>query len=357
MRFEVLRRDGFRCRYCGATAVEAELTVDHVTPSALGGPDEPSNLVTACEPCNSGKTSSTPDATLVADVAEDAVRWAAAMKQAARNLKEQERPALEYRVTFLAAWDHWTSVLMHRARALLPDDWKKSVENFRLAGLPADVWPEIIETAMANRKVVNANVYRYCCGIAWKRVGLIQEEARRLLGEPQTAVASESRDPAFAVQLWTSSMRIFWGTATTQEEEETIRSQAEVILSLEGENEASASISAVLAGYFCSYILHRGIAAKNAADLRVDRVEKALELWTRSYYDSTGCFPTAVVTRDFVEFVDQALADVRYLKSFTYPDVLAAAVLAGSYQDPNLWTCLLSRNSAIEAASQLLPAA
>ncbi|WP_327594631.1 HNH endonuclease [Streptomyces chartreusis] len=60
-RFEVLRRDGFRCRYCGATPEMAELTVDHVTPMALGGGDEPGNLVTACEPCNSGKTSTAPD--------------------------------------------------------------------------------------------------------------------------------------------------------------------------------------------------------------------------------------------------------------------------------------------------------
>lgn len=42
LRFEILRRDQFRCRYCGTTAAEAELRVDHVIPEVLGGKTEPS---------------------------------------------------------------------------------------------------------------------------------------------------------------------------------------------------------------------------------------------------------------------------------------------------------------------------
>jgi hypothetical protein len=54
-RFEILKRDGFRCRYCGVTSVGALLHVDHV-PSSKGGPDDPANLVTACSDCNLGKS-------------------------------------------------------------------------------------------------------------------------------------------------------------------------------------------------------------------------------------------------------------------------------------------------------------
>lgn len=56
LRFEILKRDGFRCRYCGTTAVAEPLVVDHVVPVAEGGTDEPSNLVCACWSCNSGKS-------------------------------------------------------------------------------------------------------------------------------------------------------------------------------------------------------------------------------------------------------------------------------------------------------------
>lgn len=56
LRFEILTRDGYRCRYCGASAQTATLHIDHVLPKAKGGRDDAANLVTACSDCNHGKT-------------------------------------------------------------------------------------------------------------------------------------------------------------------------------------------------------------------------------------------------------------------------------------------------------------
>lgn len=55
LRWKVLARDGFRCRYCGAMGGDAVLVVDHVHPVVLGGRNNIDNLITACEPCNQGK--------------------------------------------------------------------------------------------------------------------------------------------------------------------------------------------------------------------------------------------------------------------------------------------------------------
>lgn len=55
LRFEIFRRDGFACRYCGAK--DRPLEPDHVIPKALGGSDLPENLLTACVDCNEGKGS------------------------------------------------------------------------------------------------------------------------------------------------------------------------------------------------------------------------------------------------------------------------------------------------------------
>lgn len=57
LRFEIFKRDGFRCVYCGATPVSSPLHVDHVEPVAAGGESGPENLVTACASCNLGKSS------------------------------------------------------------------------------------------------------------------------------------------------------------------------------------------------------------------------------------------------------------------------------------------------------------
>lgn len=75
LRYQVLRRDNYTCRYCGAYAPFARLVVDHVTPRKHGGPDVAENLVTACEPCNSGKSASLPESWLVAEVEATAREW------------------------------------------------------------------------------------------------------------------------------------------------------------------------------------------------------------------------------------------------------------------------------------------
>lgn len=55
-RFEILKRDGFRCRYCGADPTKGVLHVDHVLAIANGGTDDPANLVASCRSCNLGKS-------------------------------------------------------------------------------------------------------------------------------------------------------------------------------------------------------------------------------------------------------------------------------------------------------------
>ena len=57
LRKAVMRRDGWRCRYCGIKAKAIE--VDHVQPWSKGGRDSMENLVTACRSCNQRKFNST----------------------------------------------------------------------------------------------------------------------------------------------------------------------------------------------------------------------------------------------------------------------------------------------------------
>jgi hypothetical protein len=56
IRFEVFKRDSFSCQYCGESAPNVVLNVDHIHPVALGGTNEIINLVTSCNSCNSGKS-------------------------------------------------------------------------------------------------------------------------------------------------------------------------------------------------------------------------------------------------------------------------------------------------------------
>lgn len=55
LRFEVFKRDGFTCQYCGRKAPDVILHVDHIAPVAKGGKNDLLNLVTSCADCNHGK--------------------------------------------------------------------------------------------------------------------------------------------------------------------------------------------------------------------------------------------------------------------------------------------------------------
>ena len=55
LRFEVFKRDGFKCAYCGKNPPQVTLEVDHIDPKSKGGKDDINNLVSACFDCNRGK--------------------------------------------------------------------------------------------------------------------------------------------------------------------------------------------------------------------------------------------------------------------------------------------------------------
>tara|TARA_R110001599_G_scaffold1889_4_gene9711 strand:- start:135686 stop:136192 length:507 start_codon:yes stop_codon:yes gene_type:complete len=56
-RRNVMRRDGFKCQYCGQ---KSKLTIDHIHPKSRGGKDTWENLTTACDKCNVKKGNRTP---------------------------------------------------------------------------------------------------------------------------------------------------------------------------------------------------------------------------------------------------------------------------------------------------------
>lgn len=178
-RYEVLRRDNHACRYCGASAPDVRLVVDHVTPVALGGSDKPDNLVAACQDCNAGKTSTTPGAPLVEDVKALDLKWAGAIKRA-HAIRAADR---RKRATYIRAWGaEWESYGLR-----IPNDAWQSVERLYEAGLPKAELLDVTLIAATNRGVYDR--FSYFMGICWKRVREIQETATQLLAADEEAGA------------------------------------------------------------------------------------------------------------------------------------------------------------------------
>lgn len=152
VRFEVLRRDDHTCQYCGAKAPTVKLTVDHVTPVALGGSDKPNNLVAACADCNSGKTSIAPDAPFVEAVSEKAAAYALAMQDHMTRFRASLESLVDYEAEFEAEWEQWKSTATGEP-VPLPPDYKASLYRWQRLGIPVEVFAIAIPKAMLKDKI------------------------------------------------------------------------------------------------------------------------------------------------------------------------------------------------------------
>lgn len=177
LRFEILRRDGMACRYCGAKAPDVTLTVDHVVPVALGGGDEPNNLVTACQDCNSGKSSVPADAALVDEVDATALMFAKALERAS-EIRQRDLKLVEQTIDYVAhIWQEAFGDLDQ-----VPDDWPSSIERFIGLGFDAHDFRRYVEvTARKFGWRSRWGHWRYFCGCVYTELGDRQELARQLI--------------------------------------------------------------------------------------------------------------------------------------------------------------------------------
>lgn len=174
VRFEVLRRDGHACQYCGSTADTAELTVDHVVPIALGGSDDPSNLVTACRDCNAGKSSTKLDGPLVEQVSAAAATFAVGLREALQAAEAEMAADTEFYDEFLMRW----SILRdaYGGRWLVPADARASITRWHQMGVGLDTFEYAIRLAFAKRDVVGRGKFAYMAGIIWNIIRKAEDQ-------------------------------------------------------------------------------------------------------------------------------------------------------------------------------------
>jgi len=186
LRFEVLRRDGYRCRYCGATAEDTALTIDHVLPEALGGLTEAANLATACAACNSGKSSVAPDQPIIEEVAHDAERWTRAIEVVAKWRGEHHQLIADAVEAFDLAWEGWSIGSGKSKRSIpRPSDWETQVVRFLELGLPPAAVVRFVNIAMEAQHVHATETWTYFCGCCWREVRLIQRHAAGIIRDEE----------------------------------------------------------------------------------------------------------------------------------------------------------------------------
>lgn len=189
LRFEILRRDNYRCFYCKTD--EKKLTVDHVIPVALGGTDDPTNLVAACGTCNGGKTSVHPDSPLVAQVERDAMRWQMAWHQAVaeatRDGAERAKQIAKVKKNYVAAYRG-----RHDENPILPEGWDASVGRWLDLGMPLALIDKAIASTVGRNHIRADKRWNYFAGCCWSLLRELADRAKAIAEVAEAATETWS---------------------------------------------------------------------------------------------------------------------------------------------------------------------
>ena len=168
LRFEVFKRDGFVCQYCGSVPPNALLQVDHIAPVALGGENHIDNLITSCQPCNIGK-----GATSLSSIPQS-------MKEKTKEIQERESQIIAYNSIII--WhrhridsDCWRLANIYLAAI---GEHENSIDHRMLnsirmfisrAGLHECL--DAMDISINRWAAFNKNkVFKYFCGVMWRKI-------------------------------------------------------------------------------------------------------------------------------------------------------------------------------------------
>lgn len=164
-RFETFKRDGFKCQYCGAHPPSAVLHVDHIVPVADGGGNEDTNLVTACDRCNLGKSANSLKsipASLSTRAAEVADREAQLRGYSEVMTAHRER-------VYDDCWQVANIFVEHFMLDGIRNDWFLSIRHF-VERIGVHECIQSMELATARNLRTHGKCFRYFCGICWNRI-------------------------------------------------------------------------------------------------------------------------------------------------------------------------------------------
>jgi hypothetical protein len=162
-RFDIFKRDGFACQYCGATPPQVILHVDHIVAVAEGGGNESDNLISSCEPCNLGKgarsLSAIPvslgdKAKLIAE-SEAQLRGYQEIMQCKQDRIKHEVWVIGELFTELNPGRELTETALNSVRTFIEKIGVHEVER-------------ALRIAYTNTRIVKDQRFRYFCGVCWK---------------------------------------------------------------------------------------------------------------------------------------------------------------------------------------------
>jgi hypothetical protein len=166
IRFEIFKRDGFKCAYCGKAPPAVTLELDHIEPKAKGGKDDINNYLTACFDCNRGKR----------DIPLEKIPTK--LQENLEILKEKEVQLKEYR-KFISKIDRRIVLDLDEINCAytgyypgweFSDKFKNTSLRRFLQLLPKHIVIESLRIAVSRWPNEKDKVIPYFCGVCWHKI-------------------------------------------------------------------------------------------------------------------------------------------------------------------------------------------
>jgi hypothetical protein len=165
-RFNVFKRDGFRCQYCGRTPPAVVLEVDHIHPVSAGGKSKTENLLTACFDCNRGK-----GAELLSSVPQSVEQRATVLQEKQDQLKAYTRLLRDIEKGEMAIVRRVEEVFQRYFPSReFSDSFTDSVRVNFVASLAEDQIILAMTKACMKRPDHAGDATKYFCGICWNMI-------------------------------------------------------------------------------------------------------------------------------------------------------------------------------------------
>jgi hypothetical protein len=166
LRFEVFKRDGFKCQYCGGHPPDKILEVDHIDAVANGGSNDETNLITACFDCNRGKgarslsdipRSLAERASEIAEREEQIAGYEAIMRASRARIEKDAMSVLDEIEKWFPKMDG------------IPQKDFLSIKTF-IVRLGRDRVLDAIDISMHKGPDYYGRWFKYFCGVCWAKI-------------------------------------------------------------------------------------------------------------------------------------------------------------------------------------------
>lgn len=175
VRFEVFKRDGFTCAYCGRKPPDVTLEADHILPLSEGGDSDIENLITSCWDCNRGKG---------AGLLDDRAPVSVDLEAKSEEIAERERQLRAYHAVrnavakrqdeqFNRVWDYWFDLWGETSMSRYHLPWKSSLRTFIDQLGEAEVM-QAMDVARDKFHWPSSNAARYFAGVCKRKVAKLE---------------------------------------------------------------------------------------------------------------------------------------------------------------------------------------